>query len=110
MNAPVRSCLGLSLALVSSSAASYAQMPAYDPAGPEPPAIAASKSVIVANAGADSGQFAEPFTGDTGRACTEFFSALEATNRYVRPARFRFHQIGMKYNQKRNVDFFAAPR
>jgi hypothetical protein len=83
MNAPACFCLGLSLALIFTGAASPAQMPAYSQAGPVPPAIAAAKSLFVANAGADSGLFPEPFTGDSNRAYTEFFSALQATKQYA---------------------------
>lgn len=83
MKLSVRSCLGLSLALISFSAASSAQMPVYTQAGPVPPAISAAKSIFVANAGADSGLFPEPFTGDSDRAYTEFFVALQSTKQYA---------------------------
>jgi hypothetical protein len=83
LNFRVRFCLVLSLAASSASAALLAQMPAYDQAGPVPPSITAAKSVFIANAGADSGLFPEPFTGDTGRAYTEFFTALQATKQYA---------------------------
>lgn len=83
MNFPVRFCLGLSLALISLSAASSAQMTAYTHAGPVPPAISAAKGIFVANAGADSGLFPEPFAGDSDRAYTEFFVALQSTKQYA---------------------------
>jgi len=76
------SCLSLA-ALVSIATAAFAQMPAYDQAGPVPAAIAAAKTVFVSNAGSDSGLFPEPFTGDPDRPYTEFYSALKATGDYT---------------------------
>ncbi len=60
-----------------------AQMPAYDQAGPIPPAITAAKTVFVSNAGSDSGLFPEPFSGDPDRPYTEFYSALKAAGSYT---------------------------
>jgi hypothetical protein len=77
-------CFCLSLAAVVSFAnAAFSQMPAYDQAGPIPPAIAAAKNIFVSNAGADSGLFPEPFTGDPDRPYTEFYSALKATGDFT---------------------------
>ena len=68
------------------------QMPAYTAPGPVPPAITSAKTIFLSNAGADAGLFPEPytgsvlpepFTGDTARAYTEFFAALQATRQYV---------------------------
>jgi hypothetical protein len=50
--------------------------------GPIPPAIAAAKRIFVSNAGADSGLFPAPFSGDTDRAYTQFFTALKATGQF----------------------------
>jgi len=50
------SCLSLAIA-VSFATAALAQMPAYDQAGPIPPAVTAAKTIFVSNAGADSGLF-----------------------------------------------------
>jgi hypothetical protein len=66
------------IAAISLAASAFAQMPAYDQAGPVPPAITAAKTIFVSNAGADSGLFPEPFTGDPDRGYTEFYSALRA--------------------------------
>lgn len=77
-------CLTLSaIAAISLAAAAFAQMPAYDQAGPIPPAIAAAKTIFVSNAGSDSGLFPEPFSGDPDRPYTEFYSALKATGDYT---------------------------
>ena len=77
-------CLALSaIAAISLAATAVAQMPAYDQAGPIPPAITAAKTIFVSNAGADSGLFPEPFSGDPDRPYTEFYSALKATGDYT---------------------------
>ena len=75
-------CLSVAIA-VSFATAAFAQMPAYDQAGPVPPAIAAAKNIFVSNAGADSGLFPEPFTGDPDRPYTEFYAALKATGAFT---------------------------
>jgi hypothetical protein len=56
----------------------YAQRIPNTPAGPIPPAIRAAKKIFVSNAGADSGLFPEPFSGDQNRAYTEFYADLKA--------------------------------
>jgi hypothetical protein len=77
-------CFCLSVAIVVSFAtAAFAQMPAYDQAGPVPPAIAAAKNIFVSNAGSDSGLFPEPFTGDPDRPYTELYAALKAAGNYT---------------------------
>lgn len=76
--------VGFLLVVFSASmVAACAQMPAYDQAGPVPPAIAAAKTVFVANAGADSGLFPSPFSGDEDRGYTEFYAALKAAGAYT---------------------------
>jgi hypothetical protein len=65
------------------ASAALAQMPAYTQAGPVPPAIPGAKTVFVANAGADSGLFPEPFSGDEDRGYTEFYAALKAAGAYT---------------------------
>ena len=55
------------------------------PAGslpPVPPALSAAKTVFLSNAGADSGLFPQPFSGDPNRAYTQFYSALQASNAF----------------------------
>jgi hypothetical protein len=75
------SCLSLAVA-ASVATAGRAQMPAYDQAGPVPPAIAAAKTLFISNAGADSGLFPEPFSGDPARAYTELYGALAAGHKF----------------------------
>ena len=78
----VCSCLSLAVAAAVTTTG-FAQMPAYDEAGPVPPALTAAKTIFVSNAGADSGLFPEPFSGDSDRAYTEFYAALKATGNYT---------------------------
>jgi hypothetical protein len=74
---------GLGLIVVAlASAPSFAQMPAYTGFGPVPSSVAAAKTIFVSNAGADSGLFPEPFSGDQDRAYTEFYAALKAAGDY----------------------------
>jgi hypothetical protein len=69
--------------VISLATAAFAQMPAYDQAGPVPPAITAAKTVFVSNAGSDSGLFPSPFTGDPDRPYAEFYSALKSTGDFT---------------------------
>ena len=50
--------------------------------GPVPPAIPAAKTIFVSNAGADSGLFPKPFSGDTSRAYSQFSAALKDTAQF----------------------------
>lgn len=54
------------------------------PAGlpPVPSAIRNARTVFVSNAGADSGLFPQPFTGDPNRGYMEFYSNLKATGQF----------------------------
>lgn len=45
---------------------------------PVPPAIVAAKKIFVANAGADSGLFPHPFSGNPDRAYEQFYTALKS--------------------------------
>lgn len=50
--------------------------------GPVPTAISAARSIFVSNAGADSGLFPKPFSGDTDRAYSQFFAALKELGQF----------------------------
>ncbi len=52
------------------------------PPGPVPPAILSARRIFVSNAGADSGLFPHPFSGDSDRGYDEFYAALRATGDY----------------------------
>jgi hypothetical protein len=49
---------------------------------PVPPALLNAKTVFISNAGADSGLFPHPFSGDPDRPYNEFFAAIQAWGRY----------------------------
>jgi hypothetical protein len=69
-------------AVLVSAAAMQAQQSTYIQPGPVPPAITSARTLFVSNAGADSGLFPEPFSGDPNRAYTEFYSGLKASGKY----------------------------
>jgi hypothetical protein len=60
-----------------------AQSPAAAIPGPVPAALGSAKTVFVSNAGADSGLFPHPFTGDPNRAYGEFYSNLKASGQFA---------------------------
>jgi hypothetical protein len=68
-------------ALLSAVAAFVPQL-ASAQAGPIPPAIQAAKKIFVSNAGADSGLFPSPFSGDTNRSYNQFYTALKASGQF----------------------------
>jgi hypothetical protein len=68
-------------ALLSAVAALAPQL-ASAQAGPVPAAIFAAKKIFVSNAGADSGLFPSPFSGDTDRAYTQLYSALRTAGQF----------------------------
>ncbi len=64
-----------------------AQTPAAAPLppaslAPVPPALLNAKTVFISNAGADSGLFPHPFSGDPDRPYNEFFAGMQAWGRY----------------------------
>jgi hypothetical protein len=71
----------LGVALLSAMTA-VAQQPTYTQAEPIPPALTSAKTIFISNAGADSGLFPEPFTGDASRAYTQFYASLKASGKY----------------------------
>jgi hypothetical protein len=49
---------------------------------PVPPTLLNAKRVFISNAGADSGLFPHPFSGDPDRAYNEFYADVESWGRY----------------------------
>src|SRR5580698_1305668 len=49
---------------------------------PVPPALWNAKTVFISNAGADSGLFPHPFSGDPDRPYNQFYSAMQSWGRY----------------------------
>lgn len=74
-------CLGL--VVMSCGMAITAQQPVPPLAvAPVPPQLLNAKTVFISNAGADSGLFPHPFTGDPDRAYNEFYANVESWGRY----------------------------
>lgn len=65
-------------------AAANAQAPPAPAASlaPVPPALLNAKTVFISNAGADSGLFPHPFSGDPDRPYNQFYSAMQSWGRY----------------------------
>lgn len=49
---------------------------------PVPPALLNAKTVFISNAGADSGLFPHPFSGDPDRPYNQFYAAIESWGHY----------------------------
>src|SRR5271168_857249 len=49
---------------------------------PVPPALLNAKTVFISNAGADSGLFPHPFSGDPDRPYNEFYAAVQSWGRH----------------------------
>ena len=73
--------LAICAALLAAVAA-VAQQPAPMIAGPVPLAILAAKKIFVSNAGADSGLFPSPFSGDPNRGYSQLYAGLKAAGQY----------------------------
>jgi len=71
-------------ALLSGVAASAQQpdRPAPTVMAPVPPLLLSAKKIFISNAGADSGLFPHPFTGDPDRAYNEFYLNIESWGHY----------------------------
>lgn len=73
----------LACATLLSAVAALAKLPSPPAAaGPIPPAIRAAQKIFVSNAGADSGLFPSPFSGDPNRPYDQFYTALKATGQF----------------------------
>jgi hypothetical protein len=73
-------CLGLVVVLC--GIAATAQQTAPISVAPVPPQLLNAKTVFISNAGADSGLFPHPFTGDPDRAYNEFYAGVVSWGRY----------------------------
>lgn len=67
-------------AILLSAAAAQAQ-PSTPPM-PIPRALREAKTIFISNAGADSGLFPEPFSGEPSRAYRQFYEALKAAGTF----------------------------
>ena len=59
-----------------------AQAPDKSPSSPVPQTILDAKKIFVSNAGADSGLFPSPFSGDPNRGYGQFYAGLKAAGQY----------------------------
>jgi hypothetical protein len=66
----------LGLVVVFGGVMTNAQQPAPLAVAPVPPQLLNAKKVFISNAGADSGLFPHPFTGDPDRAYNEFYAGV----------------------------------
>jgi hypothetical protein len=73
-------CLGL--AVTFGGVIAFAQQAAPLAVAPVPSQLLNAKTVFISNAGADSGLFPHPFTGDPDRAYNEFYAGVESWGRY----------------------------
>jgi hypothetical protein len=73
-------CLGFVVML--SETALVAQKNAPVAIAPVPPLLLNAKKVYISNAGADSGLFPSPFSGDPDRAYNQFYANVESWGRY----------------------------
>jgi hypothetical protein len=64
------------------AAFALAQEPAATQQAPVPPAIRAATKLFVSNAGADSGLFPSPFSGDSNRGYNQLYAGLKANGQY----------------------------
>ncbi|MGO9339930.1 MAG: hypothetical protein ACLPY1_20715 [Terracidiphilus sp.] len=62
--------------------AALAQQAVPVPAAPIPQAILDAKKIFVSNAGADSGLFPSPFSGDSNRGYNQLYAGLKANGQY----------------------------
>ena len=62
--------------------AAVSQEPTPTPAAPVPAAIRTAKKIFVSNAGADSGLFPSPFSGDPSRGYLQLYAGLKQTGQY----------------------------
>ena len=69
-------------AVLLAAVAAVSQEPASAPAAPVPEAIRAAKKIFVSNAGADSGLFPSPFSGDSNRGYLQLCAGLKQTRQY----------------------------
>jgi hypothetical protein len=72
------------LGLLSGVAATSQQAapPAPTVVAPVPPLLLSAKKIFLSNAGADSGLFPHPFSGDPDRAYNQFYANVESWGRY----------------------------
>ena len=75
-------CAALMFAVFANAQTPAAAPPPPSSLAPVPPALLNAKTVFISNAGADSGLFPHPFSGDPDRPYNEFYSSIQSWGRY----------------------------
>ena len=73
--------LSLAVATVFSNVTAWGQQK-FAATAPVPPALYTAKKVFISNAGADSGLFWHPFSGERDRAYNEFYNDVQKLGRF----------------------------
>jgi len=69
-------------AVALAAVSAVAQQPAVSPQAPVPAAIRGASKLFVSNAGADSGLFPSPFSGDPNRGYNQLYAGLRANGQF----------------------------
>lgn len=64
------------------AASALAQQPAAAPRAPVPAALRSATKIFLSNAGADSGLFPSPFSGDPNRGYNQLYAGLQANAQF----------------------------
>src|ERR1700734_1703488 len=75
-------CAALMFAVFAKAQTRAAAPPPPASLAPVPPALLNAKTVFISNAGADSGLFPHPFSGDPDRPYNQFYAAIQSWGRY----------------------------
>jgi hypothetical protein len=75
-------CAALMFAVLAKAQTPAAAPPPPASLAPVPPALLNAKTVFISNAGADSGLFPHPFSGDPDRPYNAFYAAMQGWGRY----------------------------
>lgn len=75
-------CAVAFLSCVLSAGFASGQQPAAPQTAPVPPELMTAKKIFLSNAGADSGLFPHPFSGDPDRAYNQFYADVLSWGRY----------------------------
>jgi hypothetical protein len=78
----LRLIAGLCVALILPAGFACGQEPVTPEAAPVPSLMVNAKKIFISNAGADSGLFPHPFSGDPDRAYNQFYADLTSWGRY----------------------------
>lgn len=75
-------CAALMFAVLAKAQTPAAAPPPPASLAPVPPALLNAKTVFISNAGADSGLFPHPFSGDPDRPYNQFYTAIQSWGHY----------------------------